>query len=51
MYPITIFKEQLYSAVQGCIFPKIEPTTICRIELTSDKNKAKTQWRGGLSAK
>ena len=26
---------------QGRIFPKIKPTTICQIELTSDKNKAK----------
>ena len=30
-------------AAQGRIFPKIQPTTICWIELTSDKNQAKTQ--------
>ena len=33
-----------YFYLQGCIFPKIQPTTICRMERTSDKNQAKTQW-------
>lgn len=35
---------QIFQAAgQGHIFPKIQPTTICRIELTSDRNQAKTQ--------
>ena len=35
---------------QGCIFPKIQPTAVCRIELTFDKNQAKTQGISHLSA-
>ena len=31
--------------IRGVYFPKIQPTTICQIELTSNKNQAKTQWR------
>ena len=37
--------------VQGRIFPKIQPTTIYQIDLTSDKNKVKTQLSSGLSTK
>ena len=41
----------IFTYDQGRIFPKIQPTTICRIELTSDKNQAKTQQRSGLITK
>ena len=34
---------KIFNYNQGRIFPKIQPTTICRIELTSDKNQVKTQ--------
>ena len=34
---------------QGHIFPKTQPTTICLVELTPDKNQAKTQGRSGLT--
>ena len=36
---------------QGCIFLKIQPTTICRIQLISNRNQAQAQWRSALSTK
>ena len=36
-------KTETLDLCQGHIFPKIQPTTICRIEHTLDKNQAKTQ--------
>ena len=35
--------QRMVEQRQWRIFPKIQPTTICRIKLTSDKNQAKTQ--------
>ena len=40
-----------YRASQGRIFPKIQPTTICRIERTFNKNQAKALRGSGLSTK
>ena len=40
-----------YYDTQKCTFPKIQPATICEIELTWDKNQAKMQWRSFLSTK
>ena len=33
--------RELHSSEPGRIFPRIQPATICWIELTSDKNQAK----------
>ena len=41
---------QVYS-MQGCIFLKIQPTTICWFELTPDRSQTKTHWWSGLSTK
>ena len=38
-----------YYYTQKCTFPKIQPATICEIELNWDKNQASMQWRSGLS--
>ena len=35
----------------GHVFPKIQPNTICLIDLTSDRNQAKTQLGSDLSTK
>ena len=43
---------KLYTVVSnGRIFPKIQPTTLCQIELTLDNNPDKSQWRSGLNKK
>ena len=47
------YNEKLLHIFWGKVirFPNIQPTTIYRMELTSDKSQAKTQWRSGLSTK
>ena len=47
-----IHQEKQYPNIYKCqrqIHTKIQPTTLCRIQLTLDKNQAKTQCRSCLS--